>query len=139
LLSLTKEMAAAKAQSLGTSEYDALLDQYEPGGRADDIDRIFTELEAFLPDLVGQIIERQSSETPPIRPQGPFPEEAQKRLDQQFMTVLGFDFNHGRLDVSAHPFCGGTPDDVRITTRYKCRGFQPRPARRAARDRAFAL
>ncbi|MFA7431455.1 MAG: carboxypeptidase M32, partial [Rhodospirillaceae bacterium] len=28
------------------------------------------------------------------------------------------DFAHGRLDTSAHPFCGGTPDDVRITTRY---------------------
>lgn len=34
------------------------------------------------------------------------------------MQVLGFDFNHGRLDVSAHPFCGGVPEDVRITTRY---------------------
>jgi carboxypeptidase Taq len=34
------------------------------------------------------------------------------------MTRLGFDFDHGRLDVSTHPFCGGIPDDVRITTRY---------------------
>jgi carboxypeptidase Taq len=34
------------------------------------------------------------------------------------MGVLGFEFDHGRLDVSLHPFCGGTPDDVRITTRY---------------------
>jgi carboxypeptidase Taq len=34
------------------------------------------------------------------------------------MERIGFDFTHGRLDVSAHPFCGGTPDDVRITTRY---------------------
>lgn len=34
------------------------------------------------------------------------------------MERLGFDFNHGRLDVSLHPFCGGTSDDVRITTRY---------------------
>lgn len=34
------------------------------------------------------------------------------------MVALGFDFHHGRLDVSAHPFCGGIPDDVRITTRY---------------------
>ena len=32
--------------------------------------------------------------------------------------TLGFDFHHGRLDVSAHPFSGGTADDVRITTRY---------------------
>jgi carboxypeptidase Taq len=34
------------------------------------------------------------------------------------MKRLGFDFEHGRLDISLHPFCGGTPDDVRITTRY---------------------
>ena len=32
--------------------------------------------------------------------------------------MLGFDFNGGRSDVSAHPFCGGVPEDVRITTRY---------------------
>jgi carboxypeptidase Taq len=34
------------------------------------------------------------------------------------MQRIGFDFAHGRLDESAHPFCGGTPDDVRLTTRY---------------------
>jgi carboxypeptidase Taq len=34
------------------------------------------------------------------------------------MATLGFDFAHGRLDVSTHPFCGGIPEDVRITTRY---------------------
>jgi carboxypeptidase Taq len=35
------------------------------------------------------------------------------------MERLGFDFAHGRLDESLHPFCGGTPDDLRITTRYE--------------------
>lgn len=34
------------------------------------------------------------------------------------MKILNFDFNHGRLDVSTHPFCGGVPRDVRMTTRY---------------------
>ena len=34
------------------------------------------------------------------------------------MKFLNFDFDHGRLDVSMHPFCGGVPTDVRITTRY---------------------
>jgi carboxypeptidase Taq len=34
------------------------------------------------------------------------------------MEIAGFDFQHGRLDVSLHPFSGGVPDDVRITTRY---------------------
>jgi carboxypeptidase Taq len=37
--------------------------------------------------------------------------------------TLGFDFQSGRLDVSAHPFTGGTPDDVRITTRYDEKDF----------------
>jgi len=35
------------------------------------------------------------------------------------MDLMGFDFNRGRLDVSHHPFCGGMPDDTRITTRYR--------------------
>ena len=35
------------------------------------------------------------------------------------MSRLGFDFAAGRLDESTHPFCGGTPDDIRITTRYR--------------------
>ncbi len=34
------------------------------------------------------------------------------------MAALGFDFEHGRLDESLHPFCGGVPDDVRMTARY---------------------
>ncbi len=53
-----------------------------------------------------------------IAPQGPFPQAVQRELGLQAMQVLGFDFNGGRLDVSAHPFCGGVPEDVRITTRY---------------------
>ncbi len=39
------------------------------------------------------------------------------------MEAIGFDFDHGRLDVSLHPFSGGTPDDVRITTRYEEEDF----------------
>jgi carboxypeptidase Taq len=42
----------------------------------------------------------------------------QKGLAKRLMQGLGFDFRHGRLDESHHPFCGGVPDDVRITTRY---------------------
>ena len=39
------------------------------------------------------------------------------------MAALGFDFEHGRLDVSHHPFCGGVQEDVRITTRYTEKNF----------------
>ena len=34
------------------------------------------------------------------------------------MKKLGFDFSKGRIDKSIHPFCGGSTDDVRITTRF---------------------
>jgi hypothetical protein len=61
---------------------------------------------------------RQAAATPPIEPQGPFAAEAQRAVGTKFMELLGFDFAGGRLDISAHPFSGGTPDDLRITTRY---------------------
>ena len=111
-----RESAAAKAEALSLSPYDALLDQYEPGGRAADIDRLFADLAGFLPALLAEILDKQGS--PPPALSGSFPQATQEALCRQIMQAVGFDFNHGRLDSSAHPFCGGTPDDVRITTRY---------------------
>ena len=118
VLTLTREMAAAKSSHLGMGEYDALLDAYEPDGKSADIDIIFDDLAGFLPAFTDQVIERQKSKKMPKLPNGPFPVPAQQKLAKDFMKTLGFDFNHGRLDESLHPFCGGTNDDVRITTRY---------------------
>ena len=118
VLELTREEAAAKAAAFGCAPYDALLDQYEPGGRAAEIDRLFAELGAFLPELTGRVLERQRSAPAPLPLDGPFTIEAQRALGLRLMQALGFEFAHGRLDVSHHPFCGGTPDDVRITTRF---------------------
>jgi carboxypeptidase Taq len=53
-----------------------------------------------------------------VTPSGPFPVEQQRALGLELMKRLGFDFKRGRLDVSHHPFCGGVPEDVRITTRF---------------------
>lgn len=116
LLDLTREVADIKSQALGVSPYDALLDQYEPDGRSAVIDRVFDDLGAFLPGFLAQVLAGQAP--PPAGPGGPFPVERQEALAVRMMETLGFDFEHGRLDVSHHPFCGGTPDDVRITTRY---------------------
>jgi carboxypeptidase Taq len=118
VLDLTREKAKVKAAALGVSPYQALMDEFEPGGRTERIDAIFDDYAAFLPGFLDQVLTRQASRPEPIRPEGPFPVEKQKALGVRLMTLIGFDFNHGRLDVSAHPFCGGVPDDVRITTRY---------------------
>jgi carboxypeptidase Taq len=116
MFDLTREAAEIKSQALGVSAYDALLDQYEPGGRSADIARIFADLAAFLPGFLADVLNRQKPA--PEALQGPFPRDIQKAVGLEMMKSLGFDFEHGRLDESAHPFCGGTPDDVRITTRY---------------------
>lgn len=118
VLDLTREAAQAKAEALGLTPYDALLDQYEPDGRAETVDGLFSDLESVLPNLLGEVLEVQARRPGPVRPQGPFPIDTQKAVGRRVMETLGFDFNHGRLDVSAHPFCGGAPDDVRLTTRY---------------------
>ncbi len=118
LLERVREAANAKAGTLGLSPYDSLLDEYEPGGRAAHIDPVFAELEAFLPGFLNSVLERQASHPPVLAPEGPFPVRDQRNLARHLMETIGFDFGHGRLDVSHHPFCGGVPDDVRITTRF---------------------
>ena len=118
VLHLERELAAIKVERFGTSPYEALLDQYEPGGSVATIDHLFDEIASFLPDLLEGVLTRQAGLPSPPAPAGPFPVEAQRRVAMKLMERIGFDFAHGRLDVSAHPFCGGTPDDVRITTRY---------------------
>src|SRR5579863_4056607 len=118
VLALTREVAAAKADAFGTTPYEALLDQYEPGGSVALIDRLFGEIAGFLPDLLDRALARQAARPAPPSPRGPFPVATQRRAATALMAAIGFDFAHGRLDESAHPFCGGTPDDVRLTTRY---------------------
>jgi carboxypeptidase Taq len=119
VLDLTREVAAAKAAELGTSPYEALLDQYEPGGTVALIDRLFDGLAAFLPGLLDAVLARQASQqSSSPAPRGAFPIADQRRAALALMEAIGFDFAHGRLDESAHPFCGGTSDDVRLTTRY---------------------
>ena len=39
-------------------------------------------------------------------------------LCRRLSERVGLDYAHARLDESLHPFCGGTPTDVRITTFY---------------------
>ncbi len=118
VLKLTREVAAIKAEAFGVPLYDALLDQYEPGISSAEIDVIFDDLAAFLPPFLEEVLAYQATQPEPRRPTGHFQEATQKKLAQELMRRLGFDFDQGRLDTSHHPFCGGYPTDVRLTTFY---------------------
>ena len=122
VVKLSREEAQLRAEALGVSRYDALLDVFEPGMTSAQLDQTFGDLKGWLPDLLQKAVAKQQ-QTDFVPLVGPFALESQKQLGLSVMKTLGFDFNHGRLDVSAHPFCGGVPDDVRITTRYNENDF----------------
>lgn len=113
-----REEAQLLSQSTGQRPYDTLLDRYEPGMTCARLDPLFADLRSWLPGLVQQVQQRQQQDSV-LQLQGPFPVDAQRQLCLQVMRWLGFDFQAGRLDVSTHPFAGGVPEDVRLTTRYE--------------------
>ena len=123
VVGLVREIAAARGDAFGLAPYDALLDGHDRGATAAVIDPIFADLQAFLRAFTEEVLERQSREPGARRPKGPFAVAAQQRLAEQLMAIAGFEADHGRLDSSAHPFTGGVPDDVRITTRYRTDDF----------------
>jgi len=114
-----------EAQAIGYKEapYDALLDEYEPGGTTAEITQTFAALRQDLVPLVAKIT---SSGRRPKREllEREYPVDRQQMFGQSAAAALGFDFDAGRLDVTTHPFCSGFgPGDTRITTRYNPRFF----------------
>ena len=118
VLRLVREQAAALSQPLALSPLDALMDGYQRGITAADVIPIFAAYEAFLAEALPRAEELQARKGTPLRPTGPFPEAQQEALCRRLSARAGLEPEHSRLDRSTHPFCGGIPSDVRITTRY---------------------
>ena len=126
VVALVREEAALRAAALDLDPYDALMEQYDPGNRAADIAPVFAELKTFLRDFIPEALEAQErrlAAKPLQPPAGTYPIDRQRELGLAMMAAVGFDFTRGSLSVSHHPFCGGVPTDVRITTRYKAADF----------------
>ncbi len=124
VLASAREEAALLSQQTGLSKYDAMMDRFEPGMTCATLDRVFGDVRQWLPGLIQRVIDKQSRETV-IKLQGPFAVARQEALCKKVVGMLGFDFEAGRIDVSTHPFCGGVPEDVRMTTRYREDDFLP--------------
>jgi carboxypeptidase Taq len=126
VVALVREEAALRSAATGLPAYDALMDQYDPGNRTADIDAVFSDLKSFLKDFVPialSVQEQRLAARPRKALNAPFPIEKQRELGLAAMRAVGFDFTHGSLAVSHHPFCGGVPSDVRMTTRYRTDQF----------------
>ena len=120
LLERMIELKRQQAEALGYAEcpYDALLDEFEPDERTANVAKV---LEGLREDLVPLVAKIQASGRRPDTSilHRNFPADAQERLGREAAAAIGYDFNRGQLDVTAHPFCTTLgPSDVRITTRY---------------------
>ena len=122
VVDIAKETATLLAEGTDLLPYEALMDQYEPGMRIATLDAVFDDVRSWLPALIKEVIAK-NAHIELIEPVGPFPIEKQKALGLDCMKTWQFDFGGGRLDVSSHPFCGGVPEDIRLTTRYKEENF----------------
>lgn len=117
MIALKREEADALGSSTGV-RYDALLDDFEPGATVTQIQEVFAPLRTQLVQLVTAIQESGIQADISILERS-YPVELQKQLSLTAGQAIGFDFQAGRLDVAAHPFCSGIgPGDCRLTTRY---------------------
>src|SRR5690606_2512914 len=116
VLVLVRDKAALLGQALNLSPYDALMDGYTPGLRAEMIDEVFRQFSQRLPGLIREAIERQAA-LPALPVSGKFTPARQRALIVEVMKAFGFPFDRGRLDESDHPFTEGVPGDIRVTTR----------------------
>lgn len=114
VISITKEIAQC-----GDSEnpYNFLLDDYEPYIKTEELDPLFENLKKGLKELVRKYAKENSKERKEAVSKF-VSASNQEKIGLFFLEEMGFDFERGRMDISAHPFTSGTMDDVRLTTRY---------------------
>ena len=123
LLALVREQAARLGDALDLAPYDALLDLHQPGTYEAAVAPVFARYESFLAEALPHAEAAQGHGAATLPGTPPFPEDVQEALCRRLAARAGLDFDSSRLDRSAHPFSGGTPTDIRITTRYDSADF----------------
>ena len=102
-----------QALAAGGNVYDAMLDDYEPGITADDLETMFAAMRPRLVALRAAVLDRPA----PAGLTGTFDEPKQMQLTRKLAKAFGYDMATGRVDKAVHPFSSGSGQDVRITTR----------------------
>lgn len=119
MIGLQRRKAECLGHAPGGEAYDALLDLYEPGATAAEIEGVFTPLRARLTELIERVrASKAKVKTKCLDVE--VPAAAQHAFGLATLEAIGFDLAAGRLDTTTHPFCSGfAPGDTRLTTRYR--------------------
>ena len=117
IVDLKRQQAQALSND-GEELYDALIEDFEQGETAGKIEALFTKLADGTNKLLEKI-EAAPRKPDPAALRGDSPTSAQEAFIREVIGSLGYDFDAGRMDFSAHPFTSSIgPGDVRITTRF---------------------
>ena len=119
LLEKNIQLQIEKAEKLETypDPYSTLIDLFEPGATYKWISDIFKKIKPKLSDFVKKLDLSQDKPTQDIL-RKKYDEKKQFDLSIEIVKKLNFDFNHGRQDLSTHPFTTSLSSvDTRITTR----------------------
>ncbi len=104
--------------------YDALLDDFEPGMKTEDVKAIFEAVRPKQVELVKAIAARPQVDDSFLHQ--PFDEQKQLDFGVEVITKYGYDWTRGRQDKAAHPFTiSFSINDVRITTRVDPKFLNP--------------
>jgi carboxypeptidase Taq len=113
------ELKREEAALTGYEEhpYDALLDSYEKGATVKFLNPLFNDIKVKLVDLTKEI-KTNGKKTYNDFLKFHYPKDQQWDLGLTLLKEMGYDFEAGRQDISAHPFTTNfSPEDVRVTTR----------------------
>ncbi|MBY9001888.1 MAG: carboxypeptidase M32 [Candidatus Heimdallarchaeota archaeon] len=100
-----------------TPPYEVLLDDFEPGMSSEKYTEIFNPLKEATFELIRKCRDAPNQpNTSLINRKVPL--DVQDKISKDLASLIDFNLEKGRIDVSTHPFTTGDYDDVRITTRY---------------------
>src|SRR3954454_18564285 len=106
--------------------YNALLDMFEEELTVDDLDKVFSVLTLRIQKILKKLVDSGSPFCKESK-LGKSKYEIQKvdELNHEILTLMQFDMERFRMDVSIHPFTEAMGlNDVRITTRYEGTDFK---------------
>jgi carboxypeptidase Taq len=122
MYALARRKADCYGVPKGGERYDALLNEYEPGITAREIEAIFTPLRQRLASFIAEVAKGKRPSDAPLKAK--IDADKQHKFGLFIVEAMGFDLHSGRLDVTTHPFCSGmAPGDTRLTTRYRDEKF----------------
>jgi carboxypeptidase Taq len=122
LLEKIISMCRQKADYLGYSDhpYDALLDLYEERLTTAELETLFGGLGKELGELLQIKVSQQKPVPEQLADMAPMLLQDQIHFSEKLLNAIGYDFNRGRQDISAHPFTTSLGhNDRRVTNRFR--------------------